>query len=138
MSHRQRVILRLDVEADSDAGRLLAYLKTNPAVSLRESVLRALKVFYLPWALEPELSQSELQALAQTLLEDMQLRSLQLQTRFLAISGAPPVLVAAQSPGSTPLSAVPRAAESLSPVQPEPDPFIDVDVDLVAAGLDDF
>ena len=138
MSHRQRVILRLDVEVDSEAGRLFTYLKTNPAVSLREAVLRALKVFYLPWALEPELSQPELQALAQTLLEDMQLRSLQIQNRFLAISGAPPVLVMAQAPGSQPLSAVPRAAESLSPVQPESDPFIDVDVDLAAAGLDDF
>jgi hypothetical protein len=138
MSRRQRVILRLDVEVDADAGRLLTYLKTNPAISLRESVLRALKVFYLPWALEPELSQSELQALAQTLLEDMQLRSLQLQTRFLAIAGAPPVLVMAQAPGSQPLSAVPRAAESRATVQAEPDPFIDVDVDLAAAGLDDF
>ena len=131
MSRRQRVILRLDVEADSEAGRLLAYLKTNPAVSLRESVLRALKVFYLPWALEPELSQPELQSLAQTLLEDMQLRSLQLQTRFLAISGTP-ALVAAQAPGAQPVPAVPVAA----PAQPEP--FIDVDVDLAAAGLDDF
>jgi len=138
MSRRQRVILRLDVEVDSDAGRLFTYLKTNPAVSLREAVLRALKVFYLPWALEAELSQSELQALAQTLLEDMQLRSLQLQTRFLAISGASPVLVMAQAPGPQPLSAVPRAAESLSPVRADPDPFIDVDIDLAAAGLDDF
>ena len=138
MSHRQRVILRLDFEADSDAGRLLAYLKTNSAISLRESVLRALKVFYLPWALEPELSQPELQALAQTLLEDMQLRSLQIQTRFLAISGAPSVLVMAQAPGSTPLAAVPRATESLTPVQAKPEPFIDVAVDLAAAGLDDF
>lgn len=138
MSHRQRVILRLDVEVDSEAGRLFTYLKTNPAVSLREAVLRALKVFYLPWALEPELSQLELQSLAQTLLEDMQLRSLQIQNRFLAISGAPPVLVMAQSPGPQPLSTVPRAAESLSPVQAKPEPFIDVDVDLAAAGLDDF
>jgi hypothetical protein len=138
MSRRQRVILRLDVEVDSDAGRLFTYLKTSPAISLREAVLRALKVFYLPWALEPELSQSELQALAQTLLEDMQLRSLQLQNRFLAISGASPVLVMAQAPGSTPLSEGPRAAESLSPVQADPAPFIDVDMDLAAAGLDDF
>jgi hypothetical protein len=138
MSRRQRVILRLDVEVDSDAGRLLTYLKTNPAISLRESVLRALKVFYLPWALEPNLSQSELQALAQTLLEDMQLRSLQIQNRFLAISGAPSVLVMAQSPGSQPLSAVSRAAESRATMQTEPDPFIDIDIDLAAAGLDDF
>ena len=138
MSRRQRVILRLDVEVDSEAGRLFTYLKTNPAISLREAVLRALKVFYLPWALEPELSQSELQALAQTLLEDMQLRSLQLQTRFLAISGAPPMLVMAQSPGSQPPSDLPRAAESRAPVQAEPKPFIDIDVDLAAAGLDDF
>ncbi|MEA5449462.1 hypothetical protein VB780_12835 [Leptolyngbya sp. CCNP1308] len=138
MSRRQRVILRLDVEVDSDAGRLFTYLKTNPAISLREAVLRALNVFYLPWALEPDLSPPELQTLAQTLLEDMQLRSLQLQTRFLAISGAPPVLVMAQSPGPQPLSEVPRAAESLSSVQAESDPFIDVDMDLAAAGLDDF
>ncbi|NJL46374.1 MAG: hypothetical protein HC929_01205 [Leptolyngbyaceae cyanobacterium SM2_5_2] len=138
MSRRQRVILRLDVEVDSDAGRLFTYLKTNPAISLREAVLRALNVFYLPWALEPELSQSELQALAQTLLEDMQLRSLQLQTRFLAISGVSPVLVMAQAPRAQPLSTVPRAVESLSPVQADPDPFIDVDMDLAAAGLDDF
>ena len=137
MSGRQRVILRLDVEVDSDAGRLFTYLKTNPAISLREAVLRALKVFYLPWALEPDLSQSELQALAQTLLEDMQLRSLQLQTRFLASAGTP-VLVMAQSPGSQPLSDLPRAAESRAPVQAEPKPFIDIDVDLAAAGLDDF
>lgn len=138
MSRRQRVILRLDVEVDSEAGRLFTYLKTNPAISLREAVLRALNVFYLPWALEPELSQPELQALAQTLLEDMQLRSLQLQNRFLAISGASPVLVMAQTPGPQPLFEVPRAAESLSPVQTDPDPFIDVDMDLAAAGLDDF
>lgn len=138
MSRRQRVILRLDVEVDSDAGRLFTYLKTNPAISLRESVLRALNVFYLPWALEPDLSQSELQALAQTLLEDMQLRSLQLQNRFLAISGASPVLVMAQAPRAQPLSTVLRAVESLPSVQAESDPFIDVDMDLAAAGLDDF
>lgn len=109
MCDRQRVILRLDVEVDSDEGRLFTYLKTNPAVSLRESVLRALKVFYLPWALEPDYSQSELQALAQTLLEDMQLRSLQLQSRFLAINETPPLLGMAQAPESALLAAVPRA-----------------------------
>jgi len=31
-----------------------------------------------------------------------------------------------------------RAAESLSIPQADPDPFIDIDVDLAAAGLDDF
>lgn len=109
MCARQRVILRLDVEVDSVEGRLLAYLKGEPAVSLRESVFRALKVFYLPWALEQDLSPSELQSLAQTLLEDMQLRSLQLQSRFLAIDEAPTPLGMVQSSESAPHSVVPRA-----------------------------
>lgn len=108
MCARQRVTLRLDVEVDSVEGRLFAYLKGEPAVSLRESVLRALKVFYLPWALEPDLGPSELQSLAQTLLEDMQLRSLQLQSRFFAIDETPP-LGMAQSSEPAPHPVVPRA-----------------------------
>lgn len=135
---RQRVILRLDAEAASDEGRLLTYLKTDSAVPYRMAVFRALRVFYLPWALEPEQSSDELQRLARTVLEEMQLRSLQLQSRFLAIADAPtwitltPNREMSASPGTT------APAEPQSGKADHVQPFINPDIDLAVAGLDDF
>jgi hypothetical protein len=138
MSSRQRIILRLDVEANTDDGRLLNYLKSDAAVSLREAVLRALRAFYLPWALEVERSPEALQPLAKTVLEDLQLRSFQIQARFLTCSGHPTWVMVADPSQITISPALPTAAAPVAPVQAEPQPqgIAESTEDFVAAGLD--
>jgi hypothetical protein len=64
--------------------KLLNHLKADAIASSRESVLRALKAFYLPWALEGELSEAELRGLAQSAIEELQFRIFQINQRYLA------------------------------------------------------
>ena len=83
MSKRERITLRLDAEADSIEGYLFKYLKHNPAIASRDAILRALKAFYLLWAVENCYSDDDLKLLAKTLLEELQFRMLQIHQRFL-------------------------------------------------------
>jgi hypothetical protein len=138
MSSRQRIILRLDVEANTDDGRLLNYLKSEAAVSQREAVLRALRAFYLPWALESERHPEALQPLAKTVLEELQLRSFQIQARFLAHSGHPTWVMVADPSQITISPVLPTASAPVAPVQAEPQPqgIAESTEDFVAAGLD--
>jgi hypothetical protein len=138
MSSRQRIILRLDVEANTDDGRLLNYLKSEAAVSLREAVLRALRAFYLPWAMESESHPEALQPLAKTVLEELQLRSFQIQARFLACSDHPTWVMVADPSQITISPVLPTASAPMAPVQAEPQPqgIAESTEDFVAAGLD--
>ena len=83
MKKRERVILRLDGEEPSVEGKLLSYLKDDPALSPRAAVMRALKAFYLPWVLEEKQSEEELRAIAKTTIEELQYRAFQIEQRFL-------------------------------------------------------
>lgn len=138
MSSRQRIILRLDVDANTEDGQLLNYLKSDAALSLRESVMRALRAFYLPWALESERHPEALQPLAKTVLEELQLRSFQIQARFLAQSGHPTWVMVADPSQVTISPVLPAAAAPVAPVQAEPQPqgIAESTEDFIAAGLD--
>lgn len=64
-------------------GKLFRYVNTDPNLIPREAVLRALKAFYLPWVLESQAGDSELQAIAKTSIQELQYRIFQIQQRFL-------------------------------------------------------
>lgn len=83
LQKRERVILRLDAEEQSLDGQLLCYLKDDPALSLREATLRALKAFYLPWVLEGQQTETEMRVIAKNTIEELQYRAFQIRQRFL-------------------------------------------------------
>lgn len=80
---RERVSLRIEAEVDSFEGALFSYLKSDPIVPSREAVMRALKAFYMPWAMEQQMSDTELKNLARTAVEELQFRIFQIQQRYL-------------------------------------------------------
>ena len=63
-SQRERIRVKLEAEAASLEGRLLNYLKSDPVLPPRDALLRALKAFYTPWAMESQLDEVELSRLA--------------------------------------------------------------------------
>ena len=84
MAKRERVCLRrFEAEADSIEGKLFHYVNNDPSLMPRQSLLRALKAFYLPWTLEAQLNESERQAMAKMAIQELQYRIFQIQQRFL-------------------------------------------------------
>lgn len=79
----RRVALKIEAVADSTEAKLLNQVKQNPITPSREVALRALKAFYLPWALEGELTDGELAAIAQSAIEELQFRIFQIRQRYL-------------------------------------------------------
>jgi hypothetical protein len=79
----QRVALKIEAVAASTEAQLLNYVKQDPITPSREVALRALKAFYLPWALEGEVSEGELAAIAQSAIEELQFRIFQIRQRYL-------------------------------------------------------
>jgi len=61
-------------------------------------MLRALKAFYLPWALEGEIGDADLQSLAQSAIEELQFRIFQIRQRYLVDEGKPQPASAAPKP----------------------------------------
>ena len=53
-------------------------------VNMRESVIRALKAYYLPWAYEDEVSKEEAQVLARNAIDELEFRIFQIRRHFLA------------------------------------------------------
>ncbi len=82
-SQRERIRVKLEAEVESLAGRLLTYLKSDPILPPRDALLRALKAFYAPWAMETQLDEVELSRLARAAIETLQLRIFQIQQRYL-------------------------------------------------------
>ena len=80
---RERISVRLEAEVKSFEGRLLNYLKSDPILPPRDALLRALKAFYMPWAMEEQLGEAELANLARTAVEELQFRIFQIQQRYL-------------------------------------------------------
>ncbi|MGF1524973.1 MAG: hypothetical protein ACFBSF_21820 [Leptolyngbyaceae cyanobacterium] len=79
----RRVSLRLEATPESVEAKLLNHIKEDPITPSRAVMLRALRAFYLPWAMEGELSEADLRSLAQSAIEELQFRVFQIRQRYL-------------------------------------------------------
>lgn len=80
----RRVTLKIEAVADSPDAKLLNHVKQDPITPSREVALRALKAFYLPWALEGKVNEGDLTAIAQSAIEELQFRIFQIRQRYLS------------------------------------------------------
>ncbi|MCG8367328.1 MAG: hypothetical protein MJA27_28820 [Pseudanabaenales cyanobacterium] len=130
---RERISVRLEAEVKSFEGRLLSYLKSDPILPPRDALLRALKAFYMPWAMEEQLGEAELKSLARTAVEELQFRIFQIQQRYLL--GDSPAYVIPNAKHST--VGAPSSAPSQSNGQP-PQTIAEMRQKINPAELDDF
>lgn len=79
----RRVSLRLEATPDSIEAKLLNHIKEDPIAPSRAVMLRALKAFYLPWAMEGNMSEAEIRNLAHSAIEELQFRIFQIRQRYL-------------------------------------------------------
>ncbi|MEM9009147.1 MAG: hypothetical protein AAGE59_37285 [Cyanobacteria bacterium P01_F01_bin.86] len=79
----RRISLRLEASPESIEAKLLNHIKEDPIAPSRAVMLRALRAFYLPWAMEGELGEAELKNLAQSAIEELQFRIFQIRQRYL-------------------------------------------------------
>jgi hypothetical protein len=82
-SSSRRVTLKIEAAANSPDAYVLDHVKQDPITPSREVALRALKAFYLPWALEGEVAEGEVPAIAQRAIEELQFRIFQIRQRYL-------------------------------------------------------
>ena len=80
---RERISVRIEAEMESAEGQLLSYLKSDTILPPRDTLLRAFKAFYTPWAMEKQLEEVELTRLAKSAIEELQFRIFQIQQRYL-------------------------------------------------------
>lgn len=109
----RRVSLKVEAAPNSLDAKLVAHVKKDPITPSREVTLRALKAFYLPWALEGEVSDEDLKAIAQSAIEELQFRIFQIRQRYLNTesSGYKPASAASfASNGATNLASPPPEA----------------------------
>lgn len=133
-SKRERVSVRLEAEINSMEAMLLKYLKEDPIIPPRESALRALKAFYMPWALEGQVDDAQLQRLATTAVEELQFRIFQLQQRYGTGSSAAYV-----TPSPRPGFSAQGNSHSMAMAPPGPAPTIaEMRQNINASELDDF
>ena len=132
---RERISVRLEAEVDSFEGRLLSYLKSDPILPPRDALLRALKAFYMPWAMEKQFEEAELHNLARTAVEELQFRIFQIQQRYLL--GDSPAYVIPTAKHSTVSSVGASAVPSQSNGQP-PQTIAEMRQQINPAELDDF
>ncbi len=83
-SARKRVSFSISSDPDTVEGRMIDYLRDNKMVNMRESVIRALKAYYLPWAYEDDVSKEEAQVLARNAIDELEFRIFQIRRHFLA------------------------------------------------------
>ncbi|MGD1953228.1 MAG: hypothetical protein ACFB14_26820 [Leptolyngbyaceae cyanobacterium] len=81
---RKRVSFSISSDPDTVEGRIVNHLRDNKMVNMRESVVRALKAHYLPWAYEDEVSKEEAQVLARNAIDELEFRIFQIRRHFLA------------------------------------------------------
>ena len=81
---RKRVSFSISSDPDTVEGRIVNHLRDNKMVNMRESVVRALKAYYLPWAYEDEVSKEEAQVLARNAIDELEFRIFQIRRHFLA------------------------------------------------------
>lgn len=102
MAKKRNVYLSLRAAEDSEEARLLTYLRDDPMINRREAIFRALMAYYLPWVHEDELTEVQVQALAQSAVEDLEFRIYQIRKRYLANQPGTPQLTAAPQPTIAP------------------------------------
>lgn len=117
---KNNIHFSLRAGADSEEARLLNYLRDDPLLNRREAVFRALMAYYLPWVHEDELTDTQLQALAQSAVEDLEFRIYQIRKRFLATNPGTPQLAAAPQP--TVAATLPPADPMASTISPSTSP----------------
>ena len=102
----RRVSLRLEATPESIEAKLLNHIKQDPIAPSRAVMLRALRAFYLPWAMEGDLSEAELKSLAQSAIEELQFRIFQIRQRYLTdeAPGYKPPVATSQPPNGTAVS----------------------------------
>ncbi len=83
-SARKRVSFSISSDPGTVEGRIIDYLRDNKMVNMRESVIRALKAYYLPWAYEDDVSKEEAQVLARNAIDELEFRIFQIRRHFLA------------------------------------------------------
>ena len=132
---RERISVRLEAEVDSLEGRLLSYLKSDPILPPRDALLRALRAFYMPWAMEKQLGEAELHNLARTAVEELQFRIFQIQQRYLLTDSPAYIIPSARRSAVAPVnnSAIPSQANG----QP-PQTISEMRQQINPAELDDF
>ncbi len=81
---RKRVSFSISSDPDTVEGRIVNHLRDNKMVNMRESVIRALKAYYLPWAYEDDVSKEEAQVLARNAIDELEFRIFQIRRHFLA------------------------------------------------------
>lgn len=121
----RRVSLRIEAAPGSVEAKLLAHVKEDPITPSRAVTLRALKAFYLPWALEGEVTDADLKNLAQSAIEELQFRIFQIRQRYLtdeAASGYKP-------------SSAPRPSTNGAKAYPPP-PASDVSISDMRQSID--
>ena len=127
----RRVSLRVEAAPGSIDAKLLNYIKEDPISPSRGVMLRALKAFYLPWALEGEVNDAELKSLAQSAIEELQFRIFQIRQRYLTEEATSFMPASAPNPsvnGAAAYPSQPGDAVSIEDMRQSIDP----------SGLDDF
>ena len=81
---RKRISFSISSDPDTVEGRVIDHLRNNKMVNMRESVIRALKAYYLPWAYEDDVSKEEAQVLAHNAIDELEFRIFQIRRHFLA------------------------------------------------------
>ena len=132
---RERVSVRLEAEVNSVEGSLLKYLKADPIIPPREAALRALKAFYMPWALEGQVDDAQLQRLATTAVEELQFRIFQIQQRYGTGSSAAYVTPPPRQSFASPMNG--GHASTMPPPAPAPT-IAEMRQNINVAELDDF
>ena len=102
-SARKRISFSISSDPDTVEGRIVDHLRDNKMVNLRESVIRALKAYYLPWAYEDDVSKEEAQVLARSAIDELEFRIFQIRRHFLAGEAYGPKL--SESLGGSPVPA---------------------------------
>lgn len=126
----RRVSLRIEAAPKSIEAKLLNHIKDDPIAPSRAVTLRALKAFYLPWALEGEVTDAELKNLAQSAIEELQFRIFQIRQRYLAEDGSGYKPVPTPSPSVNGATAYPPPASNVL--------IEDMRQSIDPSGLDDF
>ncbi|MBX2863696.1 MAG: hypothetical protein KTR27_09075 [Leptolyngbyaceae cyanobacterium MAG.088] len=159
---RKRVSFSISSDPDTVEGRIVNHLRDNKMVNMRESVIRALKAYYLPWAYEDDVSKEEAQVLARNAIDELEFRIFQIRRHFLAGEAYGPKLSESLGGGASPSnngygsngqtinsnstnghSATTREFEKITPprsVDPNPTSLSDMleDEDIDPDVLDDF
>ncbi|MEO0395535.1 MAG: hypothetical protein AAF243_06040 [Cyanobacteria bacterium P01_A01_bin.137] len=150
---RKRISFSISSDPDTVEGRVIDHLRNNKMVNMRESVIRALKAYYLPWAYEDDVSKEEAQVLARNAIDELEFRIFQIRRHFLAgeaygprlseslagnpvahNGGVPPVPDVAGQPGPNKTTTRTNPLETSPASLPEMLDDADIDPDV----LDDF